>query len=644
MKQIGLGYHDAKGAGERYGTATTSSSLQESQNYPVADLVIPSPGCAAAPSEAEKRIEAALNSPTQFEFTDLPLKDVVNYLKDLHHIEIQLDTKALNDVGVASDTPINKNVQGISLRSALSILLKEHGLTYVIRDEVLYITSQEDADQTMTTVFYPVTDLVAFRDKSGERWSDFDSLITLIKTTVKPTSWDDTGGTGTISQSIVNQTDMLVVSQTQEVHRELAKVLEEMRRVGGTQPGGPLPLREKPPAMGAACERGGMVGGMGGGMGGMGMGGMMGMGGAAPNGGEDKKPASKPEAVKLETETLPSPEMPPAAAQPPAAANPASDGSLKKHRNPGLAVKQPAEPAAAAKEKLNASPYDAFSREQAKTPSTTTAKSLLPFEGKLVVGKALAGVRSLKINLVSAPAESDRVMTFQSLGVEPQLVVTLTNRSRISALAWGLALLVGLAGVAMTRRPARTKTAFIFTVGLLATLVPLLTASIEVAQVCDTLFYAACLLAPYYLIVGMVRWSAGCCCRVCAWCGRKLARTPAAPAAPTAIVLALLLATAAYADPPAAKPNAGAGPYVIEVVEPPAPVKVPDDAIILPYDPDGTFLKGPEKLLVPYDKYVELWNRAAPGQEDRGQGPALRPTGWPAHPTKRCWKATTICC
>ena len=132
---------------------------------------------------------------------------------------------------------------------------------------------------------------------------------------------------------------------------------------------------------------------------------------------------------------------------------------------------------------------------------------------------SLLGVRSLKIDVVQSPSETDRVLTFRSLGVEPRLVVTLANQSRLSALGWGLALAVGLVGVAMTRRPARKKTAFILGVAIVATLLPLVTDSIEVAQVCNMLFYAACLLVPYYL---RPAWCGGC----SAWCCRKWRMVP----------------------------------------------------------------------------------------------------------------------
>ena len=53
-------------------------------------------------TEGEKKIKEALNSPTELDFTETPLQDVVDYLKEQHKIEIQLDTKALDDVGIGS--------------------------------------------------------------------------------------------------------------------------------------------------------------------------------------------------------------------------------------------------------------------------------------------------------------------------------------------------------------------------------------------------------------------------------------------------------------------------------------------------------------------------------------------------------------
>ena len=130
-------------------------------------------------------------------------------------------------------------------------------------------------------------------------------------------------------------------------------------------------------------------------------------------------------------------------------------------------------------------------------------------------GKDLAGVRSLKIDLGQTPHDADYVLIFRSLGAGPELAVTVVNRSRLESLAWGLALAIVLIGVAMTRRSVRTKVAFIFVVALAATLVPLLSESVELGDLCNAAFYAVSLLAPYYLVAGMVRWLWGPCCRAC---------------------------------------------------------------------------------------------------------------------------------
>lgn len=114
----------------------------------------------ASQGPAEKKIVEALESPTKMEFHESPLEDVVEYLKQYHDIEIVIDNRALGDVGAGSDTPITKSLKGISLRSALRLTLRDLDLTYMIRDEVLLITTPEEAENQLTTKVYPVADLV----------------------------------------------------------------------------------------------------------------------------------------------------------------------------------------------------------------------------------------------------------------------------------------------------------------------------------------------------------------------------------------------------------------------------------------------------------------------------------------------------
>lgn len=108
----------------------------------------------------ERRIRKALAETTEVSFADNPLEEALNYLEDLHHIAIWLDKQALQGEGVSSDQQISLVMTGISLRSALRLILEPIGLTYVIEDEVMKITTQAKADEKFATRVYPVADLV----------------------------------------------------------------------------------------------------------------------------------------------------------------------------------------------------------------------------------------------------------------------------------------------------------------------------------------------------------------------------------------------------------------------------------------------------------------------------------------------------
>lgn len=92
---------------------------------------------------ADLRIAEALDSPTTLDAVECPLQDVVDQLKDQHGIEIQLDKRNLENVGIPTDTPITRKFDGITLRSALRLILRDLKLAYVVQDEVLLITTED---------------------------------------------------------------------------------------------------------------------------------------------------------------------------------------------------------------------------------------------------------------------------------------------------------------------------------------------------------------------------------------------------------------------------------------------------------------------------------------------------------------------
>jgi hypothetical protein len=186
---------------------------------------------------AETRIEKALEEPTEVEFIDAPLSDVVDFLKTRHKIDIRLHKKALDEAGIATDSAITQNLKNVSLRSALRILLRDLGLNYVIRDETLSITTNAEAETIMQIRVYPVGDLLDRTDRDELRLNPASDLIETITSSAAPTSWSEVGGAGGIRYLPV--VESLVIRQTSDVHDEIHDLLGAARKARSLEPAGP---------------------------------------------------------------------------------------------------------------------------------------------------------------------------------------------------------------------------------------------------------------------------------------------------------------------------------------------------------------------------------------------------------------------
>jgi hypothetical protein len=179
----------------------------------------------AAEPTAEEAIRKALDEKTEFAFVEMPLSDVVAFIAKRHKIQIVLDQKSLDDAGVGSDIPISRKLTNISLRSALRLTLRELDLTWVIDDEVLQITTVDEASNRLRPRVYDVTDLVVVDGQA-----DYDTLIETLTTIIAPTTWDEVGGPGSIAPfPLVAPAHALVVSQTAEIQERIAEFLADVR-------------------------------------------------------------------------------------------------------------------------------------------------------------------------------------------------------------------------------------------------------------------------------------------------------------------------------------------------------------------------------------------------------------------------------
>ncbi|REK10541.1 MAG: hypothetical protein DWQ37_16235 [Planctomycetota bacterium] len=171
--------------------------------------------------KSDQKILAVLEQPTKMDFVDMPLQDAITYLADYHGIAMQLDTPSLEDVGRGSDTPVTLNVDGVSLRSGLALLLADYDLTAVVQHDVLLVTTQTTADSILLTRAYPVSDFAETKDTS------YDALVDAITSCVKPHTWRESGGPGEIR--VVPGAGAVVILQTREVHDQVLTLLRALR-------------------------------------------------------------------------------------------------------------------------------------------------------------------------------------------------------------------------------------------------------------------------------------------------------------------------------------------------------------------------------------------------------------------------------
>jgi hypothetical protein len=106
----------------------------------------------------EVSILEALDEPYQAEFFDMPLSDVIDDIKVNKRIPIIFDPNVIDTLDTGAT--VNLSLSGVTLRSILKMILQPMDLTYVIEDEVMKITTIEEAEGKFFIYVYPVGDLV----------------------------------------------------------------------------------------------------------------------------------------------------------------------------------------------------------------------------------------------------------------------------------------------------------------------------------------------------------------------------------------------------------------------------------------------------------------------------------------------------
>jgi hypothetical protein len=180
-------------------------------------------------SEEEIKILHALNSTMKPEFRNSRLQDVIDYLSTVTGRAILIDKSALDEAGFSYDTQVSFVPRHeISMRNVLRSVLGQVGLTYVVRDNIIQVTSPPRARDMMVTKSYFIGDLVAVAGLFGgaPQWGmaldqvqlgqNVAGVIEMIQSTIDPTSWRGRGGEGLIGFNV--PTMSLLIRQSAEVH------------------------------------------------------------------------------------------------------------------------------------------------------------------------------------------------------------------------------------------------------------------------------------------------------------------------------------------------------------------------------------------------------------------------------------------
>ncbi len=186
------------------------------------------------PAETAKKLSMTVR---KLEAADTPLSSVLKFVEQAGGIKIIADWSALQSQGVQPGSPVNLELEEVTLRDILDAATQTHALGYVALGGNLKIVgaeamqmAQEAAagDEKMQRLIIPVDDLVsASRLASLQGKAGIQELITLIQTFVAPATWTKNGGLGKITAS--GSGKIQVEQQYPSVIREIHVFCDKLR-------------------------------------------------------------------------------------------------------------------------------------------------------------------------------------------------------------------------------------------------------------------------------------------------------------------------------------------------------------------------------------------------------------------------------
>ena len=164
-------------------------------------------------------IRAALDQVTSVQFKGQSFSAAVQSLAEKQKIDIRWDRIALKQAKISERVPVNLEVREQSLRTILDIFTAQMGLSWILRDGALWITTKEDAEHATKIAVFDVRDLCRNREECA-------SLQNTIEQQSSPSTWETNGGTAVIA---FPASGIMVVSQTEPRLDAVLALLENYR-------------------------------------------------------------------------------------------------------------------------------------------------------------------------------------------------------------------------------------------------------------------------------------------------------------------------------------------------------------------------------------------------------------------------------
>ena len=114
---------------------------------------------------AEVKIRKSLQTRVSVKFENEPLNSAIGKLAKLADAPLWLDMAALSEDGIATNERINGNFKDLTVRQILNLVSEPLGLTWLIEDETLKITTQLIAEEMLFTRTFDVQRLLEIGDE-----------------------------------------------------------------------------------------------------------------------------------------------------------------------------------------------------------------------------------------------------------------------------------------------------------------------------------------------------------------------------------------------------------------------------------------------------------------------------------------------